>query len=81
MTVRGATLQRILTRFPTGMYLSVENMLAREHLTAAKASSAGRKASASQAEANIVTDADFVARDSWFHLLGGSVLNLVLRQR
>jgi hypothetical protein len=61
------------------MYLSAENMLAREHLTAAKVSplSVGRKASALQAEANIVTHADFVARGRRFDLLDWSVLNTV----
>jgi hypothetical protein len=52
------------------MYLSAINMPARKHRTAArvKSLSVGSKTSALQAEANIVTDADFVTRSELFDM-------------
>jgi hypothetical protein len=63
------------------MYLSATNMPARKHLTAARVNSlsVGREASALQAEANIVTDADFVTQSELFDMRGWRMLHTLLR--
>jgi hypothetical protein len=65
------------------MYLSATNMPARKHLTATRVNSlsVGREASALQAEANIVTDADFVTQSELFDMRGWRMLNTRMGQR